>query len=206
MTLLTPIANFPELESFWQPVTRWFLKSHTSCSLSFKKNAKKGTTGQASKIYQVNLAITTSRRASKGSRSTLVSRQKRPKRRSRTQHYLRGGLSRKRGRWGGYNFVWFISFSGCFIYCYFWQLSAHVQVPGHVLVAGSIGPYGACLGDGSEYTGAYLQVGFTIIHSWFQIFASQNIKISWCFDILSCQRGWQGKTWRNGTDLEWWRS
>ena len=42
-----------------------------------------------------------------------------------------------------------------------------MQVPGHVLVAGSIGPYGACLGDGSEYTGAYLQVGFTIIHSWF---------------------------------------
>ena len=33
------------------------------------------------------------------------------------------------------------------------------QVPGHVLVAGSVGPYGACLGDGSEYTGAYLQVG-----------------------------------------------
>ena len=32
------------------------------------------------------------------------------------------------------------------------------QVPGHVLVAGSVGPYGACLGDGSEYTGAYLQV------------------------------------------------
>jgi len=31
------------------------------------------------------------------------------------------------------------------------------QIPGHVLVAGSIGPYGACLGDGSEYTGAYLQ-------------------------------------------------
>jgi len=31
------------------------------------------------------------------------------------------------------------------------------RVPGHVLVAGSVGPYGACLGDGSEYTGAYLQ-------------------------------------------------
>ena len=30
------------------------------------------------------------------------------------------------------------------------------QVAGHVLVAGSVGPYGACLGDGSEYTGAYL--------------------------------------------------
>lgn len=27
---------------------------------------------------------------------------------------------------------------------------------GPALVAGSIGPYGACLGDGSEYTGAYL--------------------------------------------------
>lgn len=28
--------------------------------------------------------------------------------------------------------------------------------PGHSLVGGSVGPYGACLHDGSEYTGAYL--------------------------------------------------
>ena len=27
---------------------------------------------------------------------------------------------------------------------------------GGVLVAGSVGPYGACQGDGSEYTGAHL--------------------------------------------------
>ena len=30
-------------------------------------------------------------------------------------------------------------------------------VPGHTLVGGSVGPYGACLHDGSEYTGSYLQ-------------------------------------------------
>ncbi|XP_059085898.1 uncharacterized protein LOC131882401 [Tigriopus californicus] len=30
------------------------------------------------------------------------------------------------------------------------------QAFGSALVAGSVGPYGACLGDGSEYTGAYL--------------------------------------------------
>ena len=30
-------------------------------------------------------------------------------------------------------------------------------VPGHVLVGGSVGPYGACMHDGSEYTGAYLK-------------------------------------------------
>ena len=29
-------------------------------------------------------------------------------------------------------------------------------VPGHVLVGGSVSPYGACQHDGSEYTGAYL--------------------------------------------------
>ena len=28
-------------------------------------------------------------------------------------------------------------------------------------VAGSVGPYGACLGDGSEYTGDYLKLGVT---------------------------------------------
>ena len=28
---------------------------------------------------------------------------------------------------------------------------------GYVLVGGSIGPYGACQHDGSEYTGAYIQ-------------------------------------------------
>ena len=27
------------------------------------------------------------------------------------------------------------------------------------LVAGSVGPYGACLGDGSEYTGSYVTGG-----------------------------------------------
>ena len=30
------------------------------------------------------------------------------------------------------------------------------RVAGHALVAGSVGPYGACRGDGSEYTGNYL--------------------------------------------------
>ena len=30
-------------------------------------------------------------------------------------------------------------------------------VQGHCLVGGSVGPYGACLHDGSEYTGAYLR-------------------------------------------------
>ena len=30
-------------------------------------------------------------------------------------------------------------------------------VPGHNLVGGSVGPYGACLHDGSEYTGSYLK-------------------------------------------------
>ena len=30
-------------------------------------------------------------------------------------------------------------------------------VPGHSLVGGSVGPYGACLHDGSEYTGSYLK-------------------------------------------------
>ena len=30
-------------------------------------------------------------------------------------------------------------------------------VPGHTLVGGSVGPYGACLHDGSEYTGSYLR-------------------------------------------------
>ena len=30
-------------------------------------------------------------------------------------------------------------------------------VRGHSLVGGSVGPYGACLHDGSEYTGAYLR-------------------------------------------------
>lgn len=29
-------------------------------------------------------------------------------------------------------------------------------VPGHILVGGSVGPYGACQHDGSEYTGSYL--------------------------------------------------
>ena len=29
--------------------------------------------------------------------------------------------------------------------------------PGHNLVGGSVGPYGACLHDGSEYTGSYLK-------------------------------------------------
>ena len=28
-------------------------------------------------------------------------------------------------------------------------------VPGHTLVGGSVGPYGACLHDGSEYTGQF---------------------------------------------------
>ena len=30
-------------------------------------------------------------------------------------------------------------------------------VPGHTLVGGSVGPYGACQHDGSEYTGSYLR-------------------------------------------------
>ena len=30
-------------------------------------------------------------------------------------------------------------------------------VRGHSLVGGSVGPYGACLHDGSEYTGRYLK-------------------------------------------------
>ena len=45
-------------------------------------------------------------------------------------------------------------------------------VPGHTLVGGSVGPYGACLHDGSEYTGSYLQgerpVSVEELHSWHQ--------------------------------------
>ena len=41
------------------------------------------------------------------------------------------------------------------------------RVPGHVLVAGSVGPYGACRGDGSEYTGSYLaELGREELAAW----------------------------------------
>ena len=39
-----------------------------------------------------------------------------------------------------------------------WEAVREEQgVPGHQLVAGSVGPYGACLHDGSEYTGDYMK-------------------------------------------------
>lgn len=31
--------------------------------------------------------------------------------------------------------------------------------PGSPLIAASVGPYGACLGDGSEYNGSYIDTG-----------------------------------------------
>ena len=37
-------------------------------------------------------------------------------------------------------------------------------IPGHVLVGGSVGPYGACQHDGSEYTGAYLMGDCALSH------------------------------------------
>lgn len=38
-----------------------------------------------------------------------------------------------------------------------WEaVHAEGGVPGHILVGGSVGPYGACQHDGSEYTGSYL--------------------------------------------------
>ena len=41
------------------------------------------------------------------------------------------------------------------------------RVPGFVLLAGSVGPYGACQHDGSEYTGAYLDtVGREELAAW----------------------------------------
>jgi len=40
-------------------------------------------------------------------------------------------------------------------------------VPGYVLVGGSVGPYGACLHDGSEYTGSYIpSISFEELRDW----------------------------------------